>query len=180
MTRKILLGIGGATAALGMSLPAQAAITFNISPPSGTFMSSDIKCDEVGPGCAGNFTQTASFARPSSNWSTVAATISNIANGPGTNIDFTSVTLNGVNFDLSPTGAAEFGSLSPIALMDTNTLVVRGVTSGAASFAGTLSFDVAAVPEPATWALMLLGFGGVGLVLRRRKQTSVTARLQTA
>jgi hypothetical protein len=30
--------------------------------------------------------------------------------------------------------------------------------------------DVAAVPEPATWALMLLGFAGIGLAMRRRKQ----------
>jgi len=29
------------------------------------------------------------------------------------------------------------------------------------------------VPEPATWALMLLGFGGIGFVLRRRPQLSV-------
>jgi hypothetical protein len=26
-----------------------------------------------------------------------------------------------------------------------------------------------AVPEPGTWALMILGFGGAGAVLRRRK-----------
>jgi hypothetical protein len=29
---------------------------------------------------------------------------------------------------------------------------------------------VSAVPEPATWALMLLGFAGIGLAMRRRKQ----------
>jgi hypothetical protein len=28
---------------------------------------------------------------------------------------------------------------------------------------------VAAVPEPATWAMMLIGFGGIGSALRRRK-----------
>jgi hypothetical protein len=26
-----------------------------------------------------------------------------------------------------------------------------------------------AVPEPATWAMMLIGFGGMGLVTRRRR-----------
>ncbi len=30
----------------------------------------------------------------------------------------------------------------------------------------------AAVPEPATWAMMMLGFGGVGYALRRRKQVT--------
>jgi len=29
--------------------------------------------------------------------------------------------------------------------------------------------DVAPVPEPAAWALMILGFGGAGMVLRRRR-----------
>jgi hypothetical protein len=28
------------------------------------------------------------------------------------------------------------------------------------------------VPEPATWAMMLLGFGAAGFALRRRRQTA--------
>ena len=32
--------------------------------------------------------------------------------------------------------------------------------------------SVAAVPEPSTWALMLLGFGGMGVSLRRRRKTA--------
>ena len=32
-----------------------------------------------------------------------------------------------------------------------------------------------AVPEPASWALMILGFGGVGAVMRSRRRSQVTA-----
>jgi hypothetical protein len=35
---------------------------------------------------------------------------------------------------------------------------------------GGVSLRVSAVPEPATWTMMILGFGGVGLVLRRRRR----------
>ena len=34
----------------------------------------------------------------------------------------------------------------------------------------TFSATALAVPEPAAWALMLLGFGGIGMVLRRRRR----------
>jgi hypothetical protein len=39
-------------------------------------------------------------------------------------------------------------------------------------FSGTLMI---AVPEPATWALMLVGFGGMGAALRRRAAKAVAA-----
>ena len=38
----------------------------------------------------------------------------------------------------------------------------------------TYNFEVAAgVPEPATWAMMLVGFGGLGGLLRRRRTASL-------
>jgi PEP-CTERM motif len=41
---------------------------------------------------------------------------------------------------------------------------------------GVVSATVAAVPEPSTWAMMILGFVGVGLLAyRRRSQVRVTA-----
>ena len=40
--------------------------------------------------------------------------------------------------------------------------------STAGDISGTGTFYPAAVPEPATWALMLLGFGGIGFAMRRR------------
>jgi PEP-CTERM motif-containing protein len=36
----------------------------------------------------------------------------------------------------------------------------------------TANFSVAAVPEPATWAMMLIGFGGIGIAMRRSKRRS--------
>ena len=34
-----------------------------------------------------------------------------------------------------------------------------------------------AVPEPGTWALMLLGFGGIGMAMRRQRGTEVLAQI---
>ncbi|WP_308514710.1 PEPxxWA-CTERM sorting domain-containing protein [Sphingomonas flavescens] len=33
----------------------------------------------------------------------------------------------------------------------------------------TITLNFRAVPEPATWAMMLLGFAGIGLTIRRRQ-----------
>jgi PEP-CTERM motif len=35
------------------------------------------------------------------------------------------------------------------------------------------NFVIGAVPEPATWALMLLGFGGIGVAMRRRRKPAL-------
>jgi len=40
--------------------------------------------------------------------------------------------------------------------------------TGSSVFADNFTFDTA-VPEPATWALMLLGFAGAGAMIRRRR-----------
>ena len=37
----------------------------------------------------------------------------------------------------------------------------------------TFSATAVAVPEPATWGLMLLGFGGIGVALRRRRKPAL-------
>jgi hypothetical protein len=40
----------------------------------------------------------------------------------------------------------------------------------------TISSAVAAVPEPASWAMMILGMGAVGFAMRRRKNVNTTVR----
>jgi hypothetical protein len=50
-----------------------------------------------------------------------------------------------------------------------------GNSHGTISMVQTFSQDVrgaGGVPEPATWAMMILGFGGVGALLRRRRQAA--------
>lgn len=94
-----------------------------------------------------------------------------------TDVDFTSVTFfNGVNLFNIPIGgdgSFEFASAMniPIFTGNLNALRINGVGRGQGSYGGQLSFQpTAAVPEPGTWAMMLLGFGAIGFAMRRRKQ----------
>lgn len=48
-------------------------------------------------------------------------------------------------------------------------LQLTGVPSGTMSLTETITQGGGAVPEPATWALMILGFGSAGAALRRRR-----------
>ena len=65
-----------------------------------------------------------------------------------------------MNYELykaTPTGGYDANSHGTIAMVQTFNQVDRSdLTAG--------------VPEPATWALMILGFGGVGALLRRRRR----------
>jgi hypothetical protein len=72
---------------------------------------------------------------------------------------------NNINFELS--GASFDAFRLQVAANEPNTTL------------GTLkqlSYEPApgAVPEPATWAMMLLGFGGIGMAMRRSKRRSST------
>ena len=77
----------------------------------------------------------------------------------------------------SPTSAADFTFTTSLAGLTGqyylySVTAANGVNPGLSelSFEGDL---VAAVPEPATWALMILGFGIVGSALRRRRRAQV-------
>jgi hypothetical protein len=50
-------------------------------------------------------------------------------------------------------------------------LTFNGTSTVAGADSGTVTIAAAgAVPEPATWAMMLLGFGGIGMAMRRRRK----------
>lgn len=115
----------------------------------------------------------------------LSATISSIASSdPSSNIDFTSVILNGVEFDIVQIGRIEFRTIEDLFIPDgLQTLVVSGSSGGTGSYSGTLAFATAtAVPEPAAWAFMIFGFGAVGSRLRsnRRRQRKANVKINYA
>jgi hypothetical protein len=110
---------------------------------------------------------------------TVAGLYTILISTTDSSLQFTSGSLTGtggVNFALTPgtnpiTGTSELGRAATQLAAGTYTLAFSGnnpIVGG--SFTGNAFISPAAVPEPATWAMMLLGFGGMGFVIRRKRQ----------
>jgi hypothetical protein len=64
--------------------------------------------------------------------------------------------------------------LDNVSEVDISGLVSQG-PHGVWWTADDLTFTVAAVPEPSTWAMLILGFLGVGLMAYRRKAAARNA-----
>jgi len=82
-----------------------------------------------------------------------------------------SFSLNGISSIVRTPGFLDVtatGTLSATGF-DTTPGVFRFSTQGGGNMV-TFSATTTAVPEPATWALMLLGFGSIGFVMRRRRR----------
>lgn len=107
-----------------------------------------------------------------------AATVTSIRVGKLGDVTFSSIKLNDAAFTPFSTGAAEFWALDNIRLAaGTHTITLKGSSNAEvdqhATYSGTLS--IAAVPEPATWGMLVLGFGLVGAGMRSRKRVTVLA-----
>lgn len=70
-------------------------------------------------------------------------------------------------------GSAFFGSAR--SWLDTSSLGDVTLTSQSGTDYAALAVEESAVPEPATWGMMILGFGMVGAGLRRRRGTLIGA-----
>ena len=176
--KKFLLSTAASLAAVTfVSAPAMAATEIVLeSNPSNDVLSADFGDTVQGPG---SFTDEYFFATPAG---FTSAQISTITVMGFADIDFTSALLNGVALDLfSGPNGGDFASISNLFVAGgRNTLVINGmVEDGIGSYGGTISFvPSSAVPEPGTWALMLLGFAAVGFSLRRRKPESRETRVR--
>ena len=172
----------GLLLATGFAGSASAAvITAQIDGNAGSFQNPTVMCTPTANSCPSgqSFTDTVTFTTPTG-YNSVSAILNSTFNtsNPLTNLNFNSVTLNNgtttTAFNIA-NGVFDSASREMIALTAgaSNVLTINGTTFGDASYSGTLSFgQTAAVPEPATWALMLMGFGAVGFSMRRRRATA--------
>jgi hypothetical protein len=94
--------------------------------------------------------------------------------GIGTGGSLTDVAINGGHITytsaLLPTiGSAESGDFSfGLTAAKPGITALKNQTLSSFRAASSATFDIA-VPEPASWALMIVGFGGAGAALRRRR-----------
>jgi len=173
--KRLSLVLAAAAACLGIASPATAAQTITISGPSGNFGDDEVVCASETESC--DFTHTFDFLSPEG-YQLVSSTFTSVATDDITDITFDYVWLNGVAFDFLTTGTVEFATLLNQALIEggNNTITVSGSIGpqGNGAYSGTLAFASNAVPEPGTWAMMLLGFGAVGFAMRRRAPKALT------
>ncbi len=91
----------------------------------------------------------------------------------------------GTFFIFVPEGYVTDTALSSTSTFDNTTLAMLGLTPGTYTYTwapapgasdGSLTVDVSStVPEPSTWALMALGFAGIGLLAYRKRGTLAVA-----
>src|SRR5215204_2675669 len=147
--RKLLLGVVGATAlALGSAAGAVVTVDSSTTVVSGPMTVAD--------------TTTIGFTEASLSSPTFMETVvfTNTLAG------LYSITLTTSSPDVDFTSAFLAGLGGPYNLVEIN-----GNNSGAGSLGGSITIRQAnAVPEPATWAMMLVGFGAVGFAMRRRQK----------
>ncbi|APA70525.1 FxDxF family PEP-CTERM protein [Janthinobacterium sp. 1_2014MBL_MicDiv] len=130
------------------------------------------------PSPLGVFTDTFTFTPDATFGSTAQAFLANLSvtGSDASSINFTSANLNGIALTGfgGPTvfGYAQGQVLAPTSLLFNGpmTLTVMGSTNGG-SYGGTFNLNLAPVPEPETYGMLLAGLGILGFLARRRKQS---------
>lgn len=88
------------------------------------------------------------------------------------------ILLKRINYLFGPSDVARGGFLFRVWDLVTNNYDVYAAGSLVPQQINIKPISAAALPEPSTWALMILGFGGIGAAMRRRASAGrVTARI---
>jgi len=170
--RKLIYMFAGAAALASASVASAASVIVGptpstLTPPASALFGSNIT------GGPTSFSDLFTFNIAGSSGLTDAQVSTLLLNG-SQNINFTSILLDGTYaFTKTSTDPAPetWALLSPVLLgIGSHTIAVAGNLSGpTGSYSGTINVQ-AAVPEAKTWMMMLLGFGAMGLAIRRRRR----------
>ena len=180
--KRLALGIAS-LAAVAAFAPAAYATDFAPGSPnftvSGNIASGPVNAFFGNSGIGiGAFSDTFSFRINQNGTGSGSLATSTALLGSMTDLDIDSVIINGMSAmkSTSADGSSEFFGIGNVPIMfgALNTIVVSGTSRGAGSYGGNATFTPA-VPEPATWGMMILGFGMIGGATRySRRKTKVS------
>ncbi|WP_010543554.1 FxDxF family PEP-CTERM protein [Sphingomonas elodea] len=117
---------------------------------------------------SGAFQHIYSFTLPAGLLGSATVTTSAVRIGGEGDLDITSVFFNGIELTGTKNARNEnvFVNDVPVTAGKVNQIIINGVGRGNGSYGAQAVF--APVPEPASWAMMIGGFGFVGAAMRRR------------
>lgn len=178
--RKLVLGLIGAATAFSMGTAASAQIS-NVSYNTDVAAFDDqgitFAAGIVELGGASPFNHFVTFTEALGGYYGFTLTTTNPGGSvvPATDLDFTGAWVSdglGGTWNLIPdvdnNDINEDWGLAGVYLPGgTYTLHIQGTRGMNTSYQGGIAF--AAVPEPATWGMMLMGFGAIGFAMRRRR-----------
>jgi len=186
--KKLIMGAAAASALAMAASSASAATVIHVGTftPTGYFFLTS--GTPISPSITANFGATISgkskafdyifdFTIPQNGTGSgsLSTSFSNLTN----KLTISKLLINGQQFTVPSTGSGQGIAVSGIPILSgvLNQIEVEGTTSAknvAATFSGTATF-AAAVPEPASWSLMIGGLALVGGMMRRRRAATAIA-----
>jgi len=174
MRLKTILGLAGGAAAIAFA-PAANATTFPIGSPNffitaGTPFTPAISAVFFNSfGAKTTFDDKFTFTIPQNGVG--SGSISTSFSSSKNKLTITDLIVNGTSYIVPPTGSGQALTLNGIPILNgvLNTIEVKGSVKKSGSYSGTVTFQATAVPEAATWSMMLGGFAMVGAAMRRRR-----------
>lgn len=165
--------IAAGAIAIAMAWAPAQATTFNVGDPNftietGTPFTPTITASFKNSfNASGSFDDTFEFTIPQTGYG--SGSISTSFSGAD-KLVITDLIINGISYSLIDEASGQSRSVGgiPIFSLALNTIRVIGTVTGSGLYSGTATFTAAAIPEPASWALMIAGFAAVGVAVRRR------------